>query len=171
MVARRRVVTGIGPDGQSMVISNGPTPGRFDSDEWEELWVFDGVPANLSDPTDPAALQTFRLVPPAGQVACRIFTVAANGTPQSPDAEREWRQRIDYTDTERLPPPADPRMHRTPTIDIIVVITGEMDLVLDGGDGVHLRPGDSVIQRGTMHAWHNGSSEPCVAVSFMVSAE
>ena len=44
-------------------------------------------------------------------------------------------------------------------------------LVLDGGELLHLRSGDSVVQRGTMHAWRNTSLEPCVAVAFMVRAE
>ncbi len=63
------------------------------------------------------------------------------------------------------------QMHQTPTVDVIVVISGEMDLVLDGGAEVHLQPGDSVVQRGTMHAWRNTGPEPCVAVAFMVRAK
>ena len=170
-MARRRVVTGHDAEGRSVVVGDGPTSGRFDSGEWEELWAFEGVPADLADPTDPAALQRFRLVPAPGRIACRLFTIPArDGSPRGAE-EREWEQRIDWAEVERLPPPADPRMHRTPTVDVVVVVSGEMDLVLDGGEEVRLRPGDSVVQRGTMHAWRNPGPGPCVAVAFMVRAE
>jgi hypothetical protein len=46
---------------------------------------------------------------------------------------------------------------------VIVVISGTMDLVLDGDDAVYLRASDSVIQRSTMHSWRNHGSELCVA--------
>jgi mannose-6-phosphate isomerase-like protein (cupin superfamily) len=46
-----------------------------------------------------------------------------------------------------------------------------MDLVLDSGETQHLQPGDSVVQRGTMHAWRNTGTVPCVAVAFMVRAQ
>ena len=51
-------------------------------------------------------------------------------------------------------------MHTTDTVDIDVVISGEVDLELDDGSEVHLRPGDCVIQNGTRHAWRNRTSEP-----------
>lgn len=46
-------------------------------------------------------------------------------------------------------------MHRTSSLDIGVVIEGEMELVLDGGERQRLYPGDTVVQRGTNHAWRN----------------
>lgn len=47
-------------------------------------------------------------------------------------------------------------MHRTSTLDYVVVIEGEIVLTLDDGD-VTLRQGDVVVQRGTDHAWENRS--------------
>jgi uncharacterized cupin superfamily protein len=38
---------------------------------------------------------------------------------------------------------------------------GEITLVLDTEE-VHLQAGDTVIQRGTNHAWSNRSTQPCV---------
>ena len=57
--------------------------------------------------------------------------------------------------------PTRPGMHQTPTIDFAIVISGEIWLELDEGE-VHLKPGDCVVQRGTMHAWRNRSDRPCV---------
>jgi len=78
---------------------------------------------------------------------------------------------MDLAEVESGVSPPTLWMHRTPTIDVIVVISGEVDLVLDGGEEVQLLPGDSVIQRATMHAWRTTGPELCVAVAFMVGAE
>jgi len=41
------------------------------------------------------------------------------------------------------------------------VLEGEITLVLDTEE-VHLKAGDTVVQRGTSHAWSNRSADPCV---------
>ena len=43
-------------------------------------------------------------------------------------------------------------MHRTETVDYAILLSGECDLELDDGKTVHLKQGDIVVQRGTMHA-------------------
>lgn len=170
-IMRRRVVTGHDAEGRSIVVSNGESPGRLENGSWDELWAFHCLPANLADETDPANVEVFRLTPEPSRVAVRIFTVdPIEGAAHASD-DLEWERRMDLTETEELDPTSRPWMHRTPTVDVIVVISGEMDLVLDGGETVHVVPGDSVVQRGTMHAWRNSASEPCVSVAFMVRAE
>lgn len=166
-MARRRVVTGLDAAGRSIIVADGTTSGRFATGEWEELWAFAQLPASLTDPRDPVAGERFRLVPETG-IACRLFVIR-----HEPDAaaDREWEQRIHYAEFERPPDPDDLGMHRTPTVDVIVVVSGEMDLVLDSGQVAHLGPGDAVIQRGTMHAWRATGPEPCLAVAVMVRAE
>jgi quercetin dioxygenase-like cupin family protein len=63
-----------------------------------------------------------------------------------------------------------PGMHTTDTIDFIYVVSGEVWLELDDGQEVHLRPGDTVVQNGTRHAWHNRGSDPCQMVGVLVGA-
>lgn len=46
-------------------------------------------------------------------------------------------------------------MHRTVSLDFGVVVEGEMELVLDSDEVQHLYRGDTVVQRGTNHAWRN----------------
>ncbi|MCF1592525.1 cupin domain-containing protein [Streptomyces muensis] len=65
----------------------------------------------------------------------------------------------------------DPGMHATDTADICFVISGEVCLALDGGDEEVLRPGDVVVQMGTVHAWRNRSAEPCVVGFAVFGAE
>jgi len=64
-----------------------------------------------------------------------------------------------------------PGMHTTDTIDFEYVISGEVWLELDDGVEVHLRAGDTVVQNGTRHTWHNKGSEPCRMVLCMVGAQ
>jgi mannose-6-phosphate isomerase-like protein (cupin superfamily) len=67
--------------------------------------------------------------------------------------------------------PDNPGMHTTDTVDLDLIVTGELDLELDDGAEVHLRPGDCVVQNGTRHAWHNRTSEPCTMLSILVGAK
>jgi quercetin dioxygenase-like cupin family protein len=66
--------------------------------------------------------------------------------------------------------PDHPGMHTTDTVDLDLVISGEIWLELDDGEEVHLRTGDCVIQNGTRHAWHNRSSEPAVMFGALLGA-
>jgi quercetin dioxygenase-like cupin family protein len=175
-MTRRRVVTGIDAEGRSIIVSNGASTGRLGDSGWEELWAFDGLPARLDDAGDPVDVPTFRLAPEPGRIAVRIATIRTADGPQRVEAKRapddqELTRRVDLTGAEFASSSSTPGMHRTPTIDVGVVISGEVDLVLDSGEEVHLLPGDSVIQRGTMHAWRATGPEPCVAVFFCVGAE
>ncbi|KLN52809.1 cupin domain-containing protein [Variovorax paradoxus] len=61
-------------------------------------------------------------------------------------------------------------MHRTSTIDYIMILSGEIWLVMEEGETL-LRKGDTLIQRGSRHGWSNRSNEPCVFFTVMVSAE
>jgi uncharacterized cupin superfamily protein len=52
-------------------------------------------------------------------------------------------------------------MQQTRTLDFCLVLEGEVTLVLETSE-VELRAGDTVVQRGTSHAWSNRSAKPCV---------
>lgn len=67
-------------------------------------------------------------------------------------------------------PGVAPRMHRTESLDYAVVISGEIDMELD--DSVlHLKAGDVLVQRGTIHNWVNRGIEPCVIAFVLIAAE
>jgi mannose-6-phosphate isomerase-like protein (cupin superfamily) len=61
--------------------------------------------------------------------------------------------------------------HRTNSIDYGVIVSGEVDMALEDGQRVHLRAGDVVVQRGTMHTWINNGSEPCVLAGIVIDAK
>jgi mannose-6-phosphate isomerase-like protein (cupin superfamily) len=70
----------------------------------------------------------------------------------------------------RYDPGVAPRVHRTDSVDYAVVVSGEIDMELDDGVSVHLRAGDIVVQRGTVHNWVNNGTVPCVVAFTLVSA-
>ena len=61
-------------------------------------------------------------------------------------------------------------MHRTRTVDYIILLQGEVTLLLDEGE-VDMKPLDAVVQRGTNHAWENRGSEPAVLAGILIDAE
>jgi quercetin dioxygenase-like cupin family protein len=61
------------------------------------------------------------------------------------------------------------RNHRTDSIDYIVVISGEIDMELDDSK-VHLKAGDVMVQRGTIHNWVNNGTGPCVLAVILIAA-
>jgi quercetin dioxygenase-like cupin family protein len=68
-------------------------------------------------------------------------------------------------------PGVSPRVHRTDSIDYAVVISGEIDMELEKGTEVHLRAGDVLVQRGTLHNWINRGTAPCVMAFVLVDAK
>jgi len=62
------------------------------------------------------------------------------------------------------------RNHRTDSIDYIVVISGEIDMELDDSL-VHLRAGDVMVQRGTIHNWVNRGTAPCLLAVILIDAK
>ena len=61
-------------------------------------------------------------------------------------------------------------MHKTATVDYIIVIKGEIWAIMDKGETL-LKPGDVLVQRGTNHSWSVRGDEPCVIAAVLVSAE
>src|SRR5437763_1747943 len=63
-----------------------------------------------------------------------------------------------------------PRNHRTDSLDYAVIMSGEIDMELDGST-THLKAGDVVVQRGTVHNWVNRGTEPCVIAFVLIAAK
>lgn len=70
----------------------------------------------------------------------------------------------------QIDPGAPGAMHRTETVDYIVVIEGEIDMDMDDST-VKLRAGDTMVQRGTNHSWMNRSSKPAKLAIVLIDAK
>jgi quercetin dioxygenase-like cupin family protein len=62
------------------------------------------------------------------------------------------------------------RNHRTESVDYAIVMSGEIMMEIDGAT-VHLRAGDVLVQRGTVHNWTNPGTEPCIIAFVLVAAK
>ena len=149
----RRVVTGHDAAGKSIVLADGPPPqhhpmqGREVGADFFEMWnTTRAVPLLTATEAREPNERDFTIMPVAGHLL-RIIDIYP---PQDGG--------------KRTP------MHRTKTLDYVVVITGEVVLLLDDSEVV-LTPGDVVVQRGTNHAWENRSGKAARMAFFHIDAE
>jgi mannose-6-phosphate isomerase-like protein (cupin superfamily) len=112
----------------------------------------------------------------AGHASCVIWTtekVPANNSGHSDDATKPVGTSLENGTVFRViefGPGVAPRRHRTDSIDYAVVMSGEIHMELDDGE-VHLKEGDVLVQRGTIHNWINRGTVPCVMAVVLVGAE
>ena len=140
----RRVVTGHDDQGRAKVLID-ETVKNVASQRpgalYSVIWSSEGFPVNNDGDVDPSGKKIGTTVP--NGTAFRIVSFG---------------------------PGVAPRNHRTDSIDYAVVMSGEIDMDLDGTI-VHLKAGDVLVQRGTIHNWINKSSEPCVIAFVLISAK
>jgi mannose-6-phosphate isomerase-like protein (cupin superfamily) len=171
----RRVVTGMDQGGKSVFVSDERvdpiTVSLMPGLDFLNLWGGDGTPTLPADGTRPSSHAYF---PPAGGYRFVFVTLPPDRSLSLP-ADLDLAQAMAEAN-EKLPgmmehiEPNNPGMHTTDTVDLDLVLSGEVDLELDDGAEVHLTAGDCVIQNGTRHAWHNRSSEPCRMLSVLIGA-
>lgn len=127
------------------------------------VWVTDRTPARIDGITDTLHLP-HALEPPPGGSLCRIVTFPPDATWKSKVGAREVQNFFAATGSPAASTYSagapHPYMQKTRTLDLCLVLEGEITLVLDTQE-VHLKAGDTVVQRGTSHAWSNRSSKPC----------
>lgn len=171
----RRVVTGKDSTGKAVAMIDGLAPNVHQRSEMglaiTLLWVTDSVPADLSSNED-AGTRKVGIPPPTGGT---IFRVVEFGPENKVTADYETRLKV--IQGMGLAPegpsrehPRDPAMHRTRTIDYAVILSGEIDMLLDDSE-VHLKAGDVVVQRATNHAWVNRGNAPCQVAFILIDAK
>lgn len=69
-----------------------------------------------------------------------------------------------------FPPGNHPHMHRTNTLDYVIVLEGQIDMDMDDSS-VTLRAGDIMVQRGTNHAWTNRSQARARIAFVLIDAD
>jgi quercetin dioxygenase-like cupin family protein len=111
-----------------------------------------------------------------GQSACVVWTTEAFPVDNTGDADEGLRQ-VGTTlkngtvfRVVEFGPGVAPRNHRTDSIDYAVVLSGEIDMELDESV-VHLKAGDVLVQRGTIHNWINRGTTPCVIAFVLIDSK
>jgi quercetin dioxygenase-like cupin family protein len=136
----RRVVTGLNAQGKSCVIIDGAIP-CDEAFPAALVWRTKALPADNSGREDPVVPYTMEMLHPTGSA----FTIC------------EFR------------PGTDGGFHATDTIDYLVILKGEVTLLLETGEAA-LKPGDFVVDRGTVHGWRNSGPESCIAAAINLPA-
>jgi mannose-6-phosphate isomerase-like protein (cupin superfamily) len=141
----RRVVTGHDAQGRATVLIDEAVQNVASSRPGQEasvIWTTEGFPIDNDGDLDTSRRQGMGTTIPNGTV----FRVVQFG------------------------PGVSPRVHRTNSVDYAVVMAGEIDMELDDGVIVHLKAGDVLVQRGTVHNWVNKGAEPCVIAFSLIDA-
>lgn len=112
-----------------------------------------------------------------GAMVCNVWTTdtaPADNSGQDDKGKREGKfTMIENGSVFRIiefKPGVQQRVHRTDTIDYIVVMSGEIDMELEAGEEVHLKAGEVMVQRGTVHNWINRGTESCILAVILIHA-
>jgi len=146
--AIRRVVTGHDAGKVAKVIIDAPaTSSRrgASGSTSTPIWTTDGTPADIA-------------------VGEAVEDTGARQLGTAPPRNGSRFVVIDY------PPGNKGVMHRTDTIDYVIVISGEIDMEMDAST-VKLKAGDVLVQRGTHHAWHNRGKTPARLAFVLIDAK
>ena len=111
-----------------------------------------------------------------GATGCNVWTTDVSPANNDGDAD-EGLRKVGTTLKNgtifrilEFAPGLAPRNHRTDSIDYIVVLSGEIEMELDG-TVVQLKAGDVMVQRGTIHNWVNRGTQPCVLAVILIAAK
>jgi len=168
----RRIVTANAEDGRSYVLSDGPTPHALQSAPGRGLvnfWTTERSGPDLA--ADDGADRPVQLEPPHGGSIFRFFLVAPRSTMTAEEAEAAAAAAFANMGAShlRVDTTRHPAMHKSQTLDYIVLLQGSVKLLLDRDERI-LEPFDVVIQRGTNHAWINLGDEPALMMGVLMDA-
>lgn len=159
----RRVITGLDDLGRSTIAEDSHTQTRAERPSGavvQEIWRQINLPATTGE--DGTRGPELDLIPPQTGVVVRMFTC-----PPDNDADLAAYSAAAesiYGDGNSAGPGSYPGMHRTQSVDVNTVVSGEIYAVTETGETL-LLPGDSIVVRGTMRAWSNRTDAPATLVS------
>jgi mannose-6-phosphate isomerase-like protein (cupin superfamily) len=171
--AIRRIVTGHDASGKAVVEIDGIAPNKktrpgagFVS---SLLWVTDESPARLDLKTDRAD-RTIGVPPPAhGSILRVVDFPPVTAEAEAVDAKALLQSMGAGHHAHDGQQARHAFMHRTKSVDYAIVLSGEIDMLLDDSE-VHMKAGDFLVQQGTNHAWVNRSSDTCRIAFILIDA-
>ena len=170
----RRIVTGHDKSGNSNITINDSAPNATEIKGWPglvvtELWTTNDMPVDNMGAADQGA-RPMRHDPTPGGTIFRVVEFPPESSMKGVDPQAAF----EHLGSHNKPSSSDSAkhfsMHKTSSVDYLVVISGEMWMVMEDGE-VLLRAGDCVVQRGTNHAWINKSDKPCLLAAVLIEAK
>jgi hypothetical protein len=157
----RRVVTGLDANNRSVVMFDSRMPlqaGPYGLNS-TNLWVTNTYPLGFSFKDDTSAIPV-GVSPLDNGTKFRVVEFPPLDAATEAKMERGFLMKtVGAAAPVRGVPVTHPLMHRTRSVDYAVVLSGEIDMMLDAV--VHLKPGDTIVQQATNHAWINHGTEMC----------
>jgi len=173
MANLKRYVVGLDDSGNSAVLMDGvPNQQELKDLFWHAtLWKTRETPVDNSIPGDRSLDGGAAQSPFPGGMLVRAVELWPDPDPETAQqAFAEMNEIVGHTqqisDKDRQ---RHPSMHHTDTLDILIVIRGEVYLLLDE-DEILLKPTDTVTIQGINHGWSNRTDEPCLIVGAMIDA-
>jgi len=166
-----RVVTTIDKDGKAVALFDGAVPleSLRSPNPAGDIWVTQSYPVDFNWSEDRAKIKV-GLHPPQNGTIFRIVEFVPT-TEKIDNMPMDTMMKVVGADApKRGLPPKHPMMHRTRTVDYAIILSGEIDMMLDEGS-VHLRAGDVVVQQATNHAWINRSGAPCRVAFILLDSQ
>jgi mannose-6-phosphate isomerase-like protein (cupin superfamily) len=167
----RRVVTGHEADGKAVVLFDGAPVKIRERPEsglksWL-LWATDSTPADVGGSEDRGD-RTIGIPPPPGGSIFRVVDFDPIDDTALPRDHMARGMGAEHAPSKGWPP-RHPAMHRTRSVDYAIVMSGEIDMLLDDSE-IHLKAGDVLVQQSTNHAWVNRGTEPCRVAFVLIDA-
>lgn len=170
----RRVVTGHDETGKAIVVFDDDVPNKVVRPEtgivasW--IWITSSSPADITVNTDASSVRRGLTPPPGGSIFRIVDFPPTAGSEANLDHHTiSSSLGLDQTSGKRRAA-THPLMHFTETIDYAIVMSGEIDMMLDDSV-VHLKAGDVIVQQATNHAWINHGSESCRIAFVLIDAK
>ena len=167
----RRVVTKIDASGKATVMIDGQVALMASRAPVGvgEIWVTEKTPAELA-PTEDRAHVKVGIQPPRGGTIFRIVEIPPTSTAVEKLDINTMMKVVGADAPAKGLPPRHPMMHRTRSLDYAIVLSGEIDMLLDEGE-VHLKAGDVLVQQATNHAWVNRGKENCRIAFILIDSQ
>ena len=171
--ALRRIVTGHDAQGRSNISIDDTAPNVIEVKGWPglfvtELWVTGEMPVDNMGKTDQGG-RPMRHDPTPGGTIFRIVEIPPEKSLAGIDTKAAFEHMGSHNKPREQDSAKHPSMHKTNSVDYLVVVSGEMTMVMEDGETL-LRQGDCIVQRGTNHAWVNKGDKPCVLAAILVDA-
>lgn len=168
----RRLVTGHNENGDGVALFDGPAPNvrhRASGVTSTLLWRNQTMPVAFSSDED-WSLGDFPVAPPDGGVVFRVVDFPPES--EAPDIDNEAMLAEMGLDPNQNAgrEAVHHSLHTTRSVDFAVIMSGEIDMILDSGE-IHLEAGDTFVQQGTAHGYINRGAEPCRIAFVLVDAK
>ncbi|PWN88790.1 cupin 2 conserved barrel domain protein [Acaromyces ingoldii] len=139
----RRIVTGHAPDGRSVILVDDNPRAVFlpgSDTPFQTVFHTEDVPVSIEEPVDVGKSDLLPTFASAGGLVFR--SVDLSPASESPE-------------------------HRTDTLDLGVVVHGQVELHVEASEPVLLKTGDTYVQRATMHKWANPSQDQWARIVYL----